>query len=93
MKNIKIPSHLEIGREVWEIRWVAKFKDRHQVGESDPEKRIIKIRKGMTTKETWATLIHEVLHAVDAEYDIKLKHKKIYALDRAFSEFIVDNFI
>lgn len=93
MKLRKIPKYFEIGRETWEIRWVNKFKDRQQVGESDPEKRIIRIRKGMTTKETWATLIHELLHAFEAEYDIKLKHKQIYELDRAVSEFIVDNFI
>lgn len=88
------PKTLEIGDNTYRIMFVKDFPDKRQIGECDPETKIIKIKKGLTKEETAKTLIHEVCHAIfDFEYDIPVNHRFITRLEQPFYQFLVDNFI
>jgi hypothetical protein len=47
------------------------------------EKRQITILHGMSDTETIKTLIHEVFHAMEFEYQLEIKHKTVHALEEA----------
>lgn len=89
---MKYPKKLYIGHEVYKIKFVTKFKDKHQIGECDSEKKLIQVLKGMSSRSTITTLIHETLHALEFELDIDIKHKTIYKLESALFELYEDNF-
>jgi hypothetical protein len=38
------------------------------------------------------TCIHELLHALNHEYGLRLRHRQIYALEGALTDFILRNF-
>lgn len=43
--------------------------------------RQIILKKGMSRTQTELAFIHELLHAVEFEYDIKIPHLLVYALE------------
>lgn len=61
------------------MEWVEKFKEPDTVGQCDPGTRVISLKRG--EKDTFSTLIHEVLHAIQFEKGVKLTHKNIYELE------------
>ena len=63
------------------------------IGETDSNKREIRIKAGMSDNETFKTFIHEVLHFIEMEYPVKIKHSLVYELEQAIYEFVVDNFV
>ncbi len=86
----KYPSKIHVGSEVYTIKFVRGLKC---YGVTDSGDKTIKIKKGLSPRETMKTLIHELLHAVDFEHDIGIKHKKVYALEEALFGLIYDNFL
>ena len=80
------PKQIQIGDAIYKIKFVARIgNSRTTLGICDPSDYIIRIKKGMTKEETFATLIHELLHAFEAEYDINISHKAVYQLEQAIS--------
>jgi len=53
----------------------------------------IQISEFQSEKEKFKTVIHEVLHAIEHEYKIKISHKLIHALENPLARFINDNMI
>lgn len=92
---IKFPSQKEypkkiyIKSEIYTIVFTNKITD---YGDCDSVKRRIRIRKGMSKRETFSTFVHEVLHAFAFEGGFRLRHKLLYKLERAIVELIWDNF-
>lgn len=84
------PKKVYITNEAYKVVFSKTMKD---FGETDPNKRIIRIRAGMSKRETFTTFIHEMLHALHFEHDFKLKHKQVYWLEKAIFELLVDNFL
>ena len=62
-------------------------------GETNAKRKTIHIHSGMSPRETLATFIHELLHVVEFEGPVKLKHKTVYKLERAIMELLLDNFL
>lgn len=88
-KKGEYPKELILGTLAYEVL----FKHlKHNVGETDPNKKTISIEVHVDDLERFSTFIHEVLHMIDIEYGIKLKHAQIYALERALTRFFMDNF-
>lgn len=90
---MKYPKTIEVGRDIYKIKFVKKFKDGVTLGETDPEKLEIRILKGMSKRETLSCFIHEVIHALEFSHEIGIKHKLVYQLERAALELILDNFL
>lgn len=86
----KYPKTVYLKNETWKVVFSKKMKD---YGEADPERRIITIKSGMSPRETLATFIHEILHAMHFEDDYDLKHKHVYWLEQNLMAFLMDNFL
>lgn len=86
------PKHLNVNGQPYRIKFVKRFKDKAQVGECDPGDRIISIKRGIGQRETFFTLVHELLHAIEFEYGFNINHKLVYKLERCLSEIILENF-
>lgn len=86
------PKHLMIGVAKYEIVFVKKIRnDKNTTGLCDSGNKIIWIKAGQSHFETFATLIHEVFHAMELEYNISITHKHVYQLERAVSDFFIAN--
>lgn len=62
-------------------------------GETDWVKKVITIKADMSRRETLSTLVHELLHVIEFEAPVKIKHKTIYKLEKAVVELLLDNFL
>ena len=87
----KIPAKYRVTRTVsYEIVYIEEFPaDNKQVGEcrtSDNIKQLV-IKKNESTTETMSTIVHEMLHSLDAENDIGLTEKQVYGLEKAIMKF------
>ncbi len=90
MKKLKdYPKKICAGGEEYKIIYTSRIK---HCGDTNWELKRIRIKKGMTPRETLSTLIHELLHVAEFEHGVKLKHKTVYKLERAIMSFLLDNF-
>jgi hypothetical protein len=84
---MRIPHKVEIKPGIaYYVTYVDKFDDPNQFGyclgeDSDIGCRTIQLKKGMSAAKTAKTFIHEVFHAIDFEWGIKIPHKLIDALE------------
>jgi hypothetical protein len=86
----KYPKKIYIKNETYRIVFTDKIE---HYGDTDPVKNLIRIRAGMSRRETFNTFVHELIHAMEFTHNIKLKHKAVYKLERAIVELLVDNFL
>lgn len=86
----KYPKKIYIRNDVYKVVFKEGLKD---FGDTDPVKLVIRIKSGMSKRETFSTFIHEVLHALEFSHDIKIKHKQVHKMERALFELLVDNFL
>lgn len=98
---MRLPSRREYPKSirVKDTDYAIKFKRRIQapdgdaaVGLFDPSEHIISLKIGQTVGELYYTFIHEVVHAFEVEYDIKLAHKDVERLEKAIGDFLLVNF-
>lgn len=84
MKIPKIPARIKIkNKVVYEIVWVDSFVNPKVLGETRPWVRQIALKKGASERELFKTFVHEVIHAMEIEREIKIPHKAIYQLEDA----------
>jgi hypothetical protein len=82
------PKEIYLREAAYKIQFVKNMKD---LGSTNPNKRVIKLRAGMSRNETFRTLLHEIFHLIEFEWPIQLKHKTIYKLEEAVFHFLADN--
>jgi hypothetical protein len=64
--------------------YVDRFDDEQILGQCCPDKRIIYIRKKLSNKKRIVTFIHEVMHAIEYEYEeCIIPHSTLNKLDEA----------
>lgn len=89
------PKYIWFGPERYEIRFVKRMRRKGPqgdlVGDTDSGKHIIRILHGLNGRERFRTAIHEVLHLLEFEHEIKIKHKTIYDLSDAILQLMEDN--
>lgn len=73
--------------DVGETRYKIYFKKMDDYGLCVSHDCII-IRKGLSKRETYKTLIHELHHAFEFEAGKKISHKTIYLLEKAWWDLI-----
>lgn len=89
-RELRIPTK-DGDTEVYRIRWVSRrsrMMPKDTMADCNPSTRVIRIKRGLGRQETFKAFIHEVLHALDFEYPIGMKHKHIYALDDAIFQLL-----
>jgi len=79
-----IPSKVYITPKIfYSVLWVSEFKDETQVGECRANEKQIILKMNEDSKDTVSTFIHEVVHAQNFEYNIKLTERQVIALEHA----------
>lgn len=88
------PKTIDIKDETYQLRMVNKIpgQTKDTFGICDDTAKIIWVRKNQSKRGLLRTTIHEFLHAVEAEYSIKLRHKRINILEIALEALLTDNF-
>lgn len=74
------PRSIKIIGKTYAILFVDEVDAEDSSGEHDLQKQEIKVKKAIHFELARDTLLHEVLHAVDEQLDLRLKHKQIHAL-------------
>jgi hypothetical protein len=93
-KRRDYPREIQVNDEIYQIKFVRKIPGftRDFVGLCDHEESTIYIRQGQDRLETFRTFIHEVLHAYQEQFGVKISHKAIYQLEVAIAHFLIVNF-
>lgn len=86
----KYPKKVYVKGAVYRIKFVKGLQD---LGNTDSGKNLISIRAGMSKNETFRTFIHELLHLLEFEWPVRLKHKTVYKLEEAIFALLMDNFL
>ena len=82
------PKVIYVRGDAYKLSFVKRL-DCH--GITDSGRKTIKIRAGMSAHETFRTVIHEVLHAIEFTHPVRMKHETVYKLEQALFELILDN--
>ena len=94
LKRSQYPKKLLIGDEIYHVRFVRRFKDPHTLGECDPSEKEIRIKQGMSQKETFKTFLHELMHAIfEFEGGVTIPHALIGRLEEPLYNFIISNML
>lgn len=70
----------------YEVIWIDSFSDPETLGECCMEDRKILIRKDLSPRLTRQILLHELIHAIEFEFDIPIPHKIVYGLSVAMEK-------
>lgn len=93
---MKLPKELIIGESIWHVKRNRKtlvINDHPLDGMCDPSDNTIYVHSNLRGKEALVTFVHEVLHAFEFEFDIKIGHPMIEALEYKLTHFLLDNFL
>ena len=89
-KSIKITSEVE-----YQIKFVKRIEgaeDEEVFGEINLDDKVILIKRKQAPEEMFKTFIHEVFHAFEEEYNIKMSHTAIRKLESAVFNLLFMNF-
>lgn len=80
---LKIPARVRIkARVFYSIVWQETIEGKPDcLGLCDPQARTITIKLGQSDTETIKTFIHELIHAIECEWDQPIPHKITYTLE------------
>jgi len=96
MKKIRLPRQSAYPKKIYfaDTTYKVVFKKGLDCyGKTNATTKVIAIKKGLSERETLTTFIHELLHVIEFEGPVKLKHKKIYQLEVCILEILLDNFL
>lgn len=88
------PKFLDVGDNRWRVRFCQRVPDHppNILGLCDPATHTIWILQKQTPKERFKTFVHELIHALEYEFDFNMPHKSIYDLEEPLTQFWEDNF-
>ncbi len=84
------PKKIHFGSEVYLIKFK---KGLSCYGMTDSEKKVITIKDGLGAYQLFTTLIHEIIHVIEFETPIKIRHKTVYKLEKGIVEILLENFL
>lgn len=88
----KYPKEIVIRKAIYCVLIVDTIKNNPRILGFCSRKHKIWIKKQASRKKMYDTFMHELLHAFEFEYNIKIKHKAVYQLAKAFTKYLKDNF-
>lgn len=91
------PREILVGDSIWAIRFMRRLAadDGKMItwGLCDPAEQTIYIRLGQSPKERLKTLLHEILHAIEEEYQLDIPHQLIHRLEDPLARLLIDNYL
>lgn len=91
------PKEIVVGDSIYRVRFVRAIGDAPKGSEKEtlglccPGEKEILVKQGLGALERFSTFVHELLHAVEFEYEIEIPHKLIYQLELPLTKLILDN--
>ena len=86
------PRTVRIIGKTYRIKYVSgKPLEEDDLGEFDPAKQSITIRRGQPLEQEQDTLLHECLHAISSELDLSLTEKQVRPLATTWLGMLKDN--
>jgi len=75
----------------YKIAWCKVIDEARTLGYCEDSAQIIYMKDGQEIDETFKTMIHELVHAMDHVYGMKLRHTQVRKLELALAEFLIQN--
>lgn len=96
---MKYPEKLKIGDRYYRVKFVKSIRGCKRpvdvkgttLALCDEARAEILIRSDLSADEKLKSLLHELGHAIEFEYEIKISHKAIYQYEEALFDFICAN--
>jgi len=95
MKRRLYPSHVKVGKHRYRIDlvpFIEEIAGNITRGYCDHKAKVITLLTKQTDKELFSTFVHELLHAIEHEYKVRIPHKLVYAQEGPLSETLLRNF-
>jgi hypothetical protein len=92
-RKTQYPTKIRVHKAEYSIAFVDQIEGRSTLGLCDFERKIIFIRNRQKSKDTLKTFIHELLHAIEHEFDLTMQHDLIYKLEDPIFQVLYDNII
>lgn len=86
-----LPNRVWIKNDQYEIVYQKVIDNIEDIGYCDDKKKIIYIKLGLDKKTELDTFIHELLHAIQHKYKLRISHNNIDKLGTALAEIILLN--
>lgn len=92
--NRGYPKRVKIGDNWYRVRVVKKIQgsSTKYAGMFYPNSRLICLLADQSDDELFKSYVHEVIHAFEDEYDIKIAHSGVYKFEEAIFDFFVANY-
>lgn len=92
-KTREYPNQVIVNGNYWDIKFCRKTPDNppSDLGLCDPGIKTLFIRYKQSSRETFMTFCHELLHAIEDEYEIDIPHNVIYKLEDAIADLVENN--
>lgn len=81
----------KIGDREYRVAYCAKIEQSDDLGYCDTEAAVLYIKDGQTYEASLSTLFHEIMHAFEHEYRIKISHRAVYKLENAILALLSQN--
>ena len=86
-----IPQVVKILGQEYKIEFLGKKKGRNFIGRCFPHANIIQLDDRLCNDKMGEVFLHEVLHAIDENLELDIKHRSINRLAIAVYQFLKDN--
>ena len=92
---MKMPQKLKIGGHIYKIVYRDRLNNdgTENLGTHDAKNLTIWIDKTLSQSQQEATLIHEIIEAINYGNQLKLTHEQISTLEHNFYQVLKDNFL
>lgn len=91
LKDFLNRPEFKIAGLFYKIAWCKIIDSKETLGYCEDESQIIYMKDGQDMDETFKTMIHELVHAMDHTYGMKLKHSQVRKLELALADFLTNN--
>lgn len=94
MKGLRrdFPKQICINGNMWRLYFRKMIEGKANVlGLCCPEDKVILIKVGQKPQARLQTFFHELLHAIEFEYGVKISHKLIYKLEGPLADIVAQN--
>lgn len=86
-----IPQVVKILGQEYKIEFLGNKKKRDFIGRCFPHANIIQLDENLCQDKTGEVFLHEVLHAIDENLELGIKHKSVNRLAIAIYQFLKEN--
>ena len=86
-----IPEVVKILGQEYRIEFLGKKKKRGFIGRCFPHANIIQLDESLCPDKMGEVFLHEVLHAIDENLELDIKHRSINRLAIALYQFLKEN--